>query len=162
MSWVTIVVIIIGCLLALFTVFLVFACCRMASVSDNAIPRAWTDERIARKLEDIAYSDEKNLSGLAINTLLETAEYYKSDEDEFKKAIPLICNIRVSAQKVAKNMSEDVCTRYALMKGCTQNALDESPCDIQDVVADIIMDEINKAIVGEFPQTLMTTVRKGK
>lgn len=158
MSWVSIVVIIAGVVLFAFTFLVVLSCCKMASLADEATleqaGRRMSREDISRKLEDIAYSDEKDLSGLAINTLLKTSEYYKSDE-EFHNAIPLMCNIRVCARRVAKNMSEEVCTRYAIMKGCTQNELDEAPGDVKDVVANIIMKEIRGAIEGEFPDDIL-------
>lgn len=158
MSWVTIVVIIAVVVLFVFTFLAVLSCCKMASLADEAAlehaNRRMSREDIARKLEDIAYSDEKDLSGLAINTLLKTSEYYKSDE-AFHNAIPLMCNIRVCARRVAKNMSEEVCSRYAIMKGCTQNELDEAPGDVKDVVANIIMREIREAIEGEFPEDVL-------
>jgi hypothetical protein len=155
MSWVTIVVIVIGGLLALLTVFLVFACCRMASIADNAIPLEWTGERIAKKLEDIAYSDEKNLSGIALNALLKTAKYYRAPKERHEDKIPLMCNIRTHVRGEVKQLSEGMCSRYILMRGVTQNEIDEAKYDTADIAVVVAMREIRKALEGEFPTSMV-------
>lgn len=158
MSWVTIVVIVLASVLALFTCFLVFACCHMASIADNAAPFEWTDERIAAKLEEIAYSDEKNLSGIALNALLSASKYYKGPKERHKEKIPMMCHIRALVREFVKGVSEDMCSLYISMRGMSQNEIDEAKCDVRDIAVVVAMREIRQAIEGEFPDSIL----KGK
>lgn len=155
MSWVTIVVIIVGCLLALFATFLVWACCRMSSLTNNEAPYEWTDERIANKLEDIAYSDEKNLSGIALNALLNTAKYYRAPKEKHEDKIPLMCNIRTHVRGYVKQLPEEMCSRYILMRGAMQDEIDETKYGIPDIAVVVVMREIRKALEGEFPASMV-------
>lgn len=146
MSWVTIVVIVLASILVLGTMFLAWVCCRMSSLAGECegIECPWTANRIADAIEDFAYQDGNGVSGIAFNSLLKVAEYYKGLNGE--EALPILQVARCCTASTMRPFGEDVLERYILSKGVSQNEIDEAKSDIVDIAASLAMREVEGAL----------------
>jgi hypothetical protein len=151
MSWVTIVVIVVASILVLGTMFLVWVCCRMSSLAGECegIECPWTSKRIADAIEDFAYQDGNGLSGVAFNSLLKVADYYKTLEGGV--ALPILQVARCCTASTLRPFGEEALERYILFKGVSQNEVDEAKGDIVDLAASLAMREVEGALRGILP-----------
>lgn len=146
MSWVTIVVIVVASILVLGTLFLVWVCCRMSSLAGECegIEYPWTAKRIADAIEDFAYQEGNGLSGVAFNSLLKVADYYKTLEGD--ESLPILQVARCCTTETIRPFGDEALERYILFKGVSQNEIDEAKSDIADLAASLAMKEVEGAL----------------